>query len=50
VVIAGRADGFGFEHVELEVTTNLPDLCVDIRMDFKGEAEQGDRHLESVCV
>lgn len=49
-VVAGKTEGFGFERVELEGPTDLPDLCVDLQRDLKGAADQGDRHLECVCA
>lgn len=48
-MIAGRREGLGFGHVELEETIG-PDRppCgrSDGQLDCKGEANQGDRHLD----
>lgn len=53
MVIAGRMEGFGFEHVELEVSVGPakpPRAHSDGQLGFKEEVGQGDGHWESVRV
>lgn len=42
--------GFGFEHVELEVTTGPARPPWSVQLRFKGQVDQGERHLGLVCA